>query len=315
MRAMVFTGPGVVEMLDVPEPAPAVDEVVIDVRVAGICGSELHGISKPGFRQPPLVMGHEFAGTATDGRRVTVNPIGRCRRCDLCTRGSENLCRERAIVGIHRAGAFAERVSVPSYLVHELPEGMSWDVAGMIEPLANAVHAWSLAGVGEGARVGVIGAGTIGLVSLLAAVHGGAASVDVSDLSSDRLAVAGKLGAREIGTALPDEYDVVFDAVGSQATHLASVDALRPGGTAVWIGLLGTDAGFDAQALVRQGKTVRGSFAYTDDEFAEAIRVADSCDLSWSESFPLEQGAGIFTELMNGRSDVIKALLRPTFVA
>lgn len=311
MRAMVFTRPGVVEMLDVPEPAPASDEVLVEVRAAGICGSELHGIANPGFRQPPLVMGHEFAGTTRDGRRVTVNPIGHCRRCDLCTGGSENLCRERSIVGIHFAGAFAERVAVPAYLVHELPDDVSFEAAAMVEPLANAVHACNLAAVGAGVRVAVLGAGTIGLVTLLAALEQGAAYVDVSDLSPDRQEAAARLGARDTGSSLEGEYDVVFDAVGAPATHTASVELLRPGGTAIWIGLLSPVSAFDAQVLVRQEKAVRGSFAYTDAEFVHALTMSRRCDLSWCQSFPLEQGAGIFTELMNGRSDVIKAVLRP----
>jgi threonine dehydrogenase-like Zn-dependent dehydrogenase len=311
MRAMVFTAPGTVEMLDVPSPEPGSDEVVLNVALAGICGSELHGISKPGFRQPPLVMGHEFAGTTDDGRRVTVNPIGHCGRCDLCSSGHDNLCRERAIVGIHRAGAFAEQVVVPSNLVHALPDGLSWESAAMIEPLANAVHAWNLAGAPAGARVAVIGAGTIGLVSLLAARAGGAGHLTVVDPSADRQQLAKRLGADATGAELTEEFDVVIDAVGLPVTHIASVERLRPGGTTVWLGLMSDQAAFDSMALVRTEKTVRGSFAYTNREFAQAIELAANVGLGWADVFPLEQGAEIFTDLMHGRSDVVKALLRP----
>jgi len=87
MRAMVFTGPGVVEMLEVPDPVPGPDELLLNVALVGICGSELHGIVQPGFRQPPLIMGHEFAATTSDGRRVTVNPIVHCGSCDRCRAG------------------------------------------------------------------------------------------------------------------------------------------------------------------------------------------------------------------------------------
>jgi threonine dehydrogenase-like Zn-dependent dehydrogenase len=311
MRAMVFTAPGVVEMLDVAEPEPAAGEVVVEVALAGICGSELHGISKPGFRQPPLVMGHEFAGTLADGRRVTVNPIGHCGRCDQCSRGADNLCRERCIVGIHRSGAFAERVAVPEHLLHVLPDGMSWESAALIEPLANAVHAWRLSGGEPGARVGVIGAGTIGLVSLIVAKARGAGTVTVTDLAPSRLELARRLGADVTAASLESEYDVVIDAVGAGATRAASIDHVRPGGTAVWIGLMSADADFDAQALIRQEKTVRGTFAYTDAEFADAVAMAAQVDLGWSDVYPLEQGATIFTDLMHGRSDVVKALLSP----
>lgn len=310
MRAMVFTGPGVVEMLDVDRPVAAPGEVLVEVAACGICGSELHGISKPGFREPPLVMGHEFSGTTQDGRRVTVNPVISCGACDRCVAGQEQLCRSRTIVGIHRAGAFTSQVAVPESNVHELPAGMAWEVAALIEPLANAVHAWSLAGAAAGSRVAVLGAGTIGIVSQLVAQHHGA-EVTVVDLSPDRLGRARDLGASQVATELTGEFDVILDAVGAPATHAASLDHLRPGGTTVWIGLLSAEAGFDAQAAVRQEKTVRGSFAYTPREFAAAVQLAPQVELGWGTTFALEQGPGIFTELMNGRSDVVKAVLLP----
>jgi threonine dehydrogenase-like Zn-dependent dehydrogenase len=310
MQALVFTRPGVVEVMDVDEPVAAEGEVLINVAAAGICGSELHGISQPGFRTPPLVMGHEFAGVAPDGSRVTVNPIVSCGICDLCVQGLTHVCRERAIVGIHRPGAFAERVAVPQHMVHELPADMSWERAAMIEPLANGVHAWHLAGRPAGARVGVIGAGTIGLVSYLAASAGGAGEVVVVDLAEDRLSTARDLGAAT-ATSLEGEFDVVIDAVGVAATHRASVERLRPAGTAVWIGLMGTEPAFNSADFIRQEKRVLGSFAYTDEEFGEAVGLAQHCELAWVDSYPLSEGADIFTQLMHGRTDVVKALLRP----
>lgn len=310
MRAMVFTAPGTLEILDVDDPRPAPGETVVTVEASGICGSELHGISSPGFRQPPLIMGHEFAGTTSDGRRVVVNPLVPCARCDLCLRGRFNLCRDRSIVGIHRSGGFAERVAIPDGNLYELPDDVSWERAAAIEPLANAVHAWGLGDPAPG-RVGVIGAGTIGLVCLLVAKARGAPKIGVVDLSEERLAVAKRLGADETGPALRGEYDVIFDAVGVASTHRASVDAVRPGGTAVWLGLIGETAEFDSQHLVRMEKRVQGSFCYTDPEFRQAIELARTVDLSWVDPFPLAEGVGIFMELMDGRSDVVKAVLRP----
>ena len=310
MRAMVFTRPGIVEMLDVDRPELGPGEVLIHVEACGICGSELHGISKPGFREPPLVMGHEFSGTTADGRRVTVNPVISCGSCDRCLAGQEQLCRTRTIVGIHRAGAFTSEVAVPEATVHELPAGLSWESAALIEPLANAVHAWGLAAPAVGARVAILGAGTIGVVSQLVAQHHGA-EVTVVDLAEDRLQTAKSLGAGTVATELEGEFDVILDAVGAPATHAASLAHLRPGGTTIWIGLLSATSGFDAQDVVRQEKTVKGSFAYNPRDFAAAVQLAATVDLSWATSYSLEEGPGIFTELMNGRSDVIKAILKP----
>lgn len=311
MKALVFTAPGTVEMLDVGEPSPGPDEVLIDVAAVGICGSELHGIDEPGSRTPPLIMGHEFAGTTPDGRRVAVNPIISCGACGLCRAGSPQLCRDRAMVGIHRPGGFAERVAVPWSTLHELPDGIPWEAAAMIEPIANAVHAWSLAAGRATERVGIIGAGTIGLVCLLVSRDRGADEVAIADLMQERLEVARRLGATETGSELHGEFDVIIDAVGLAGTRRASVGHLRRGGTAVWLGLMEDDPGFDATELVRSEKRVLGSFAYTHAEFDEALGLARRSDLSWAESFPLGDAKRIFDQLGGGRADVVKALLRP----
>lgn len=310
MRALVFTQPNVVELLDVDEPTTADGEVLVDVDAVGICGSELHGVGSTDFRRPPLIMGHEFAGTTPDGRRVTVNPLIACGSCDLCQRGLSHLCRTREILGIHRPGAFAERVAVPESALHELPASMSFEQAALIEPLANGVHAVALSRPEPGMRIAVLGAGTIGLVSLLAARQH-TTEVVVCDLSSERLAVAERLGAAHVTDRIDGEFDAIIDAVGAPSTHRLSIEHLRPGGTTVWIGLLSTEAAFDAQAIVRYEQHIVGSYCYTDDDFAAAVELAAHVDLSWTDSFGLGHGATIFDELANGRHDVVKALLRP----
>ncbi len=320
MKALVFTGPGTVELLDVPEPDPAPGDVLVQVRAAGICGSELHGARRPGFRKPPLIMGHEFAGVSADGTAVVINPILSCGRCAECERGLRNVCRNREIIGVHRAGGFAERVAVPASALRPVPPGLSWEAAALVEPAANAVHAWNQAGGALGAlgadgakgvRVAVIGCGAIGLLCAAMALSGGAGRVDVTDLSPARLAAAQRLGAGAAGPSLSGEYDVVIDAVGSAATRAASVAHQRPGGVAIWLGLAGEEAGFDANALVRSEKRVLGSFAYRDEEFAHAMALIRDWDLTWAAGYPLAAGAEIFTGLMNGGLHPVKALLRP----
>jgi len=306
----VFTRPGTVELLDVPRPTPRDGEVLVEVGAVGICGSELHGINDVAFRRPPLVMGHELAGTTADGRRVTVNPLLSCRTCDQCRAGRDHLCRTRAIIGINRSGAFAEYVAVPEHTLHPLDPSMSFETAALIEPLANGVHALNLARPEPGARVAILGAGTIGLVSLLVARQL-TDDVTVCDLSESRLAVADRLGATRVTPELAGEFDVVVDAVGAAATHRLSVDHLRPGGTAVWVGLLSGDPGFDGKKIVRDEKHVVGSYCYTAAEFARAVDLAATVPLDWSASFALDEGATIFTELAHGRDDIVKALLRP----
>ncbi len=312
MRALVFTAPGEVELLDVGDPDAGPDETVVNVASVGICGSELHGVRDPGFRVPPLIMGHEFAGVTDAGDAVTVNPILSCGDCDQCKRGSRQLCRERVIVGIGRPGGFAERVAVPTSALRLLPASLSWDAAAMAEPAASAVHAWAVGAGAPGMRVAVLGCGAIGLLCLLTALADGASTVDVTDLSAARTEVAGRLGASRTEPTLNGEYDLIIDAAGTAETHAQSVRHQRPGGVAVWIGLAQREAGFDAQALVRAEKKVVGSFAYTDDDFSKAMELLSDWDLTWTTAYPLAAGAEVFTSLMNGDSQPVKALLHPS---
>jgi threonine dehydrogenase-like Zn-dependent dehydrogenase len=311
MKALVFSALGVVEIQEVEDPTAKEGEVIVHVERAGICGSELHGITKPSFRVPPLIMGHEFVGRTEDGRRVAINPLISCGTCELCRRGEPQLCRNRVLLGAHVAGGFAQLAVAPLSSLHDLPDSLDWDSAALIEPLANAVHAWNLAGSPKGQRVGVIGCGPIGLACLQVARYYGASEVACADLSSERREVASRLGASKVDDSLMGEYDVIFDAVGTGSTRNSSLEQLIPGGTTIWLGLATNDGGFDAAAAVRLEKNIRGSFAYTDEEFVRTIELAPHLDLTWSTTYPLSEGAEIFTALMNGQTTPMKALLQP----
>ena len=310
MKALIFTGPGTVAVLDVPEPEVAEGEVLVHVRAAGICGSELHGVRHPGFRVPPLIMGHEFTGVSDAGDPVIINPILSCGSCDLCRAGQRQICRQRAIIGVHRPGGFAERVAVPASALRPLPQSLSWDLAALVEPAANAVHAWRLAGRAAGMRAAVLGCGAIGLLCLLTGLANGAA-VDVTDLSPARREQAVRLGAAKASSEPEGEYDIVIDAVGSAVTRAQSIRHQRPGGMAVWLGLAEQVTGIDGAAVVREEKRVLGSFAYHDEEFNQAAELIGHWDLSWATGYPLTAGAEIFTALMNGEPHPVKALLKP----
>lgn len=313
MQALVYTRPLTLEVLEVPEPALAPGEVLLDVQAVGICGSELEGVrSQSPFRVPPLVMGHELAGIRTDtAEAVAVNPIISCGACDRCQQGRGNICRSRVILGIQRAGGFAERCAVPARSLHPLPAGLSWAQGALVEPLANAVHAWHLVAGTLPARVGVLGAGTIGLLCLQVARRLGGAEVDVADLAEDRLELARTLGASRVGENLDGEYDVVVDAVGAAVTRRASVARLAPGGHAVWLGLHDAEPGFDALAAIRGEQTVHGSFAYTDPEFARAVELVADLPTGWVGTHPLADGAAVFAGLLRGPGDAVKVQLAP----
>lgn len=309
MRALVFTRPGVVENMTIPAPEPREKEVVLNVLSAAICGSEIHGIDSPGFRRPPLVMGHEIVGRTADGRRVAVNPLSSCGTCAICVGGEPQLCLERSLLGVHRSGGFAEQVAVREEQLHYLPDDMPTEVAVLVEPIANGLQAHRASGAQPGSRLGVIGAGPIGLSCALAAADAGI-DVTVVDRSASRAAAAAASGFR-ISPELENGLDAVIDAVGSSVTHTLSLDAVRPGGTAVWIGLGSPDPAFDALTLVRQGKRVVGTFAYTPDTFASAIDLANRTRPAWTSSYPLDDGATVFMRLVGGDTSVVKAALVP----
>jgi threonine dehydrogenase-like Zn-dependent dehydrogenase len=316
MRAMVYSAPLTMEMQDLAEPSPRAGEVVVEVAAAGICGSELEGFaSQSPLRVPPLVMGHEFAGTvAGSGRRVAVNPLVNCGECDLCLIGATNVCRRRALLGVHRPGGFAERVAVPERNVHDLPDDVGWSQAALIEPLANAVHAVRLAAthVPLPRRVGVLGAGAIGLALVVAAVDRGVPEVHSVDLVDERLATARAAGATWTGAELDREYDVIIDAVGVPATRAASLEHLRPAGAAVWVGLHSAEPRFDARDLIRGEKTVLGSFAYHHQDFAAAVPLARRVRPEWLETVELERGVEAFTSLLAAARPSAKTVLVPS---
>src|SRR3954447_17118195 len=237
---------------DVPEPeAPGPGELILEAEAVGICGSEVEGyLGHMGNRTPPLVMGHEFAGRVVaagpraselEGARGAGNPLSGCGHCALCRAGYGNICPDRKLIGVHTPGAFADYVKVPAKDARVLPDGVSARLGALMEPLANGVHAVGLAGVAV-ERAVVLGAGTIGLVTLQAALLSGIPHVAVVEPHDARRARAAALGAHAAHAAAEEAReglgaDLVLDAVGAQATRAAGLELLRPGGTLVCIGL------------------------------------------------------------------------------
>src|SRR5947209_11895318 len=211
MKALLLSEYNRLDVVDVPMPRPSAGEILVRVEACGICGSDVHGFDgTSGRRIPPLIMGHEAAGTVAaigpgvkavhEGDRVTFDSTIYCGECEYCRSGEVNLCNNRQVLGVstpdfRREGAFAEYVVVPERVLYPLPEGVPFTAAAMVEPLAVAVHAVKLAHLPENAAAVVVGAGMIGLLVLQVLREFGCSRVYVTDIDDTRLQLAEKLGA------------------------------------------------------------------------------------------------------------------------
>ncbi len=337
MKGIVWHGPEQMSVEEVPAPEVAPGMVVVRPVATGVCGSEIEGyLGRMGNRTPPLVMGHEFAGTVTEvgdgadedllGQTVAVNPLSSDGTCKLCRAGLTNLCPDRRLVGIHSPGGFAEYTLASAANVYPLPDGVDARTGALAEPLANGVHAARLgtAGGHPVRHAVVIGAGTIGLMCLQGAILDGTTEVHAVEPHEARREQALTLGAtaahatgEEARDALegPTEglgADLVIDAVGAGATRRTALDLLRPGGRAVFIGLHDDDTTLGFHDVVRGQIDLQGSYAYTAEDFEQA--------LSWliegkagigglPPVLPLEEGPGVFADLVKGPSAQIKVFL------
>ena len=329
MQALVYTDTCVVEIRDEPQPRPGNDEVVVDINAVGICGSDMHAYQGHDERRvPPLVLGHEAAGTvvagASEGRRVVLNPLITCGECDACLGGRANLCASRDLIGMYRPGAFAQQIAIASRNLISVPDGMDMAHAALTEPAATALHAVNLAvrvshrPVAE-SRCLVLGGGSVGLFAALLLAHHGAVEVALAETNALRRASAQATGACQpfdpiTSPCVDDAFDIVIDAVGSGITRACASAAAKAGGVIIHVGLQDSEAGLDTRRLTLQEITFIGTYTYTHVDMRaalDALHRGAFGDLAWLEQRPLSDGAGAFDDLLNGRSAAPKIVLRP----
>ncbi len=289
--------PGV-EVREVPVPEAAGDEVLIRVKAAAICGSDLgiyrYTAAYSGMKLP-VVLGHEFAGevarTGTDvegyatGDRVLSESVKACGDCSYCRKGLSNLCEGSTLFGIHTDGGFAEYVAVPQGLLHRVPPGMSYEEAALVEPLSNAVHfVDDVTPYKPGDLVVVQGCGPIGLFSAQLFRLGGA-RVIVSGLGVDgvRRGIAEGLGFEAVNIDEVDLVervieltggrgaDVAFVAVGAAPAVKQATELVRKRGTITVVGIFGAEVPMDLTRLVRRELKVKGAYDARPANFPASI--------------------------------------------
>lgn len=256
MRAVVIDAPGSIRVESVPDPAPRSGEIIVRVGACGICGTDLHIVDGDSpLARYPIIPGHEFAGEVVAlgsdivqdstngnpiirvGSRVAIDPNLYCRQCEFCRTGHENLCLRYSAVGVTVSGAIAQCVSVPITSAYVLPDTISFSEASLIEPVSCAVHGMHSLNPRSGDTFLIVGAGTMGLLLLQLAVHGGASRVVMVDINAQRLQRAESLGAtrtyNEIKRALQDEplgFNCVIDATGVPAVIESAFMTVKRGG-------------------------------------------------------------------------------------
>jgi L-iditol 2-dehydrogenase len=343
MKALVLAAYNRFELQELPVPEIGADDVLLKVAACGICGSDVHGMDgSSGRRRPPIVMGHEAAGTIArlgqnvsqwkEGDRVTFDSTINCGKCWFCRRGEINLCDRREIFGVSceecsRQGAFAEYVAVPRHILYRLPDSLGFRQAAMVEPVAVAVHAVNRTHVRLGDTAVVVGAGVIGLLLVQALRAAGCGRIIAVDLEQKKLDLACKLGADEglrsdrldIAAEVMRRTggrgaDVALEAVGIARTVQTGVACLRKGGRLTLVGLLAEKVELPTQTIVTRELTVDSSYISCGEYPAcldlMARRTIDVEPLI-SAVAPLADGAKWFERLHAGNEGLIKVILEP----
>lgn len=339
MKAIYLTGPNAFALQELEDPIPGKKDVLIGVRMAGICGSDVHLLrGRNPFAGYPLVPGHEYMGEVLQaskisglkkGDRVTAFPEVGCGKCRACREGRLVHCPEFKFVGVRvPGGCFGEKVAVPYNRVIRLPKAMEDEEGAMVEPTAVAVHANKRGGMKKGAKVVVIGGGTIGLLTAQVARSFGASKIVISEPIPERRKIAESLGFNLICNPLEEDLvsfskknldwaDVVFDVVTTEKTLENSQAMLRPDGTLVLVGLPHLPGlGVPYQPIFAKELRVIGSRTYFLSDFPLAIRLLSTKKVKVkpiiSEILPLERFTTGLEHLEKEPERYVKVLIRPT---
>lgn len=280
MKALILESKETFTVKEIEKPTISEEQVVVKVSYVGVCGSDLARYFEGKVHNYPIVLGHEFSGvvdvvgdkvkTVKKGDRVAIAPLIPCGACENCERGKPALCEHYSFVGSRQQGAMAEYVAVDEKNVLVLPDEVSNEEAALIEPLTVAIHGIERIHFNAGAEVVVFGAGTIGIMTLLALKARGAGNVTVIDINDTKLKMANKLGAdytiNSQQTDLVEYFSkhpkpvVVIETAGVPQTQVQSVEIVERLGKVVYIGTATKDVTFSPKVFE---KILRGEIEIT----------------------------------------------------
>lgn len=329
---------------DVPEPAVGPTEVLVQVAASGICSSDVDGMDgSTGRRIPPIIMGHEAAGTIVAvgqgvtrwhvGERVTYGCAIHCGNCSYCRRGLINLCDDRRWMGVsaptaRKHGSYAEYVAVPQQILVQLPDTVSFAAAALSEPLSVAMHALARTPRTLYDSALVVGCGPIGLLAIQLFRASGCGRIVAVDRNPPRLALAELCGAQVlVGSALAGAtlatiqsatgntgVDLALEAAGSESSLQLCVAALRKGGSLTLIGNVLPSVAFPLQAAVVKELTIYSAMTATDEMVRGVAMLAAGAVNALpliNAVVPMSQGVAFFDRLRGRDRSLVKVLLAP----
>lgn len=335
-------GEGQVSLMESDIPHPKPDEVLIEIKAAGICGTDIHILHDKYPYWPPVILGHEFSGQIVEiGDQVTSYKIGdrvvgephtlACGKCELCRTGYRQLCSSKRSIGWGIHGAFARYMTLPEKLLHHIPDSLTFDEAAVVEPTANVVQdVIERGGVGANDFVVVVGPGPIGLLAVMAARAAGAREIALVGVKADidyRLSKGKKIGADHIIVADEENVtekvanltggrgaDVVIEASGSPKGIASTVSLVRRLGRIVVIGMTGQEQiSFPWDAAIWKMCTIifNLSTGYTSWEKAIGLITSKKIDVASiiTHRVPITEWQKAFTAADQGKA--LKALLIP----
>jgi L-iditol 2-dehydrogenase len=346
VKAVRLYGTKDLRVEEVEKPRISENEILMRVRAATICASDIRSYSYGNGRmRPPRILGHEVAGDAEEigssvegydsGMRLTLNPNIFCGRCVFCVTGRHQLCDERRALGFDVDGGFAEYLLIPfesirTGAVCEIPDSVSYEEATLVEPISCCLHAQTSVKVGAGDTVTIIGAGPMGIMHTVMAKALGASKVIVSEISEERLQKAVDFGADVAVNPTKDDLasrvfeaterhgsDVVIVAVGSRSALEEALSLLSKGGrVCLFAGLQKgkENMRLNANIIHYREIVVTGAFASTPYEFHQTVKLAASGKLISmkpivTHRFSLEDASKAFEAAISGRA--LKVCLNP----
>lgn len=344
MKALVMESYKELHYQDVPTPSvTSTHDVLVRVKAAAICGSDVHGFDgSTGRRKPPVIMGHEASGEIVDvgeqvkdfhiGDRVTFDSTIYCGTCRYCRNGEVNLCDNRRVLGVscdeyRQDGTFAEFVLVPDHIVYRMPKGLSFVEAALAEPAAVAAHALRITPVQLNETVAVVGSGLIGLLLIQILRASTSGTIVALDTDGDRRKSALEFGADAAldpaDSRLEDllkeatgssSVDRVFEAVGATNPIKTAISIVRKGGSVTLIGNVSPTIELPLQQVVTRQITLYGSCAMAGEyPIVLDLMAQKKIDVMplVSATAPLEEGQLWFERLYRREPGLLKVVLEP----